>query len=91
MVLVMLLFISVLFVTPLIVTFGKMHLKYLGLALIFFALTVVAGLWAIKQSRSSTAAIGIILLPFYGAVAGTLGWVFGNLKGSAKWLTRLLG
>ena len=90
MVLVML-FIAVLFVPPLIVTFGKMHRKYLGLALIFFALTVVAGLGVIKQSRSSNAAIGIIFLPFYGAVAGTLGWAFGNLKGSAKWLMRLLG
>ena len=63
----------------------------LGLALIFFALTVATGFWAISKSRSSTAAIGIIFLPFYGSIAGVLGWAFGNLKDSAKWLMRLLG
>ena len=79
------------FVIGMVKLFVAKRRKGLGLALIFFALTVVAGLWVIKQSRSSNAAIGIIFLPFYGAVAGTLGWAFGNLKGSAKWLMRLLG
>ena len=63
----------------------------LGLALIFFALSVAAGYWAICQSCSSTAAIGFIFLPFYGAVAGILGWAFGNLKRSDHRLVRRLG
>jgi len=54
----------------------------LGLALIFFALSVAAGYWAITRSRSSTAAIGILFLPFYGAVAGALGWAGGVLRRS---------
>jgi len=63
----------------------------IGLAIFFFVLFIVAGYSAISKSRSSTAAIGIIFLPFYGAVAGTLGWAFGNLKGSDKRPVRLLG
>ena len=79
------------FVIGMVKLFVAKRRKGLGLALIFFALTVVTGFWAISKSRSSTAAIGIIFLPFYGAVAGVLGWAFGNLKGSAKWLMRVLG
>jgi hypothetical protein len=40
-----------------------------------FALVSAAGLWAILQSRSSTAAIGILFLPIYGgpaAIGGAL-------------------
>jgi hypothetical protein len=49
-----------------------------GLAL--FAASLIAGAWAILQSRSSTAGIGFLFLPAAGALAGALGWAFGNLR-----------
>ena len=83
--------IPLLFLAGLVVLLITKRWDGLGLALIFFALSVAAGYWAICQSCSSTAAIGFIFLPFYGAVAGILGWAFGNLKRSNHRLVRLLG
>jgi hypothetical protein len=50
------------------------------MAVIFFALAIVVGLWAIMQSRSSTAAIGMIFLPMVAVLAGVLAWAFRNLQ-----------
>ena len=61
------------------------------LAFIFFAACLAAGYWAISQSRSSTAAIGIFFLPFYGSAAGVLGWAFGNCWRADQRLRRMLG
>ena len=45
-----------------------------------FAACLAAGAWGILQSRSSTAGIGFLFLPAAAALAGTLGWAFGNLR-----------
>lgn len=60
-----------------------------GSALGFFVLAVATGFWAIIQSRSSTAGIGIIFLPSFGAAAGALGWGFGKLRTADKKSHRL--
>ncbi len=47
-------------------------------SLIFFAVAVTVGYWSIIQSRSSTAALGFLWLPFLGTIVGFLGLVFGR-------------
>jgi hypothetical protein len=56
----------------------------LGLSLFFFAVAVMTGVWAIAQSRSSTAGIGLIGIPLLGALAGFLGLAFGRYRVSAE-------
>ena len=58
-----------------------------------FFLTCVAGYWSITQSRASTAGIGILFLPGFGAIAATLAWLFARFRlhpsiliRSAAWL-----
>jgi len=46
------------------------------IAALFFCITIAAGYWSIAQSRSSTAGIGFLFLPGYGAIAAVLAWVF---------------
>ena len=53
-------------------------------SLVFFSLAVATGFWAIVQSRSSTAGIGIIVLPLFGAAAGFLGLGFERWRFSAE-------
>lgn len=53
-----------------------------GLSVLFFALAAGSGYWAITQSRSSTAGIGMIGLPFIGALGGFLGLAFGRWRSS---------
>src|SRR3989337_297427 len=50
----------------------------IGVSLLFFALTFGAGYWAITQSRSSTAALGFLWLPFVSVIVGFLGLAFGR-------------
>lgn len=50
----------------------------IGISLLFFALTFGAGYWAITQSRSSTAALGFLWLPFVSVIVGFLGLAFGR-------------
>jgi len=83
--------IPLLLVAGLIRLFVKKRRDGLYLAQLFFALSVAVGFWAISRSRSSTAAVGIFLLPFYGSVAGALGWACGNLVRSNKCRMRILG
>ena len=52
----------------------------LGLSLFFFAASVATGVWAILQSRSSTAAIGFLGIPLLGGLAGLLGLAFGRWR-----------
>ena len=47
-------------------------------SLVFFAVAFAAGYWAITQSRSSTAALGFLWLPFMCASVGLLGLAFGR-------------
>lgn len=55
----------------------------LMLSLLFFSITVVIGFWSIFQSRSSTAGIGVLFLPFYGCISGAFAWGYANLKKSS--------
>ncbi len=56
----------------------------LGLSFLFFATAVMTGIWAIAQSRSSTAGIGMLGIPLAGALAGFLGLVFARWRTSAE-------
>lgn len=63
--------------------------RYRGLALAvsLCVLTILIGLWAIFQSRSSTAAIGILFLPFYGVFSGSMAWLHRQLvRAERSWL-----
>lgn len=63
----------------------------LGLALSMCILTIVVGVWAIFQSRASTAAIGILFLPFYGLFAGAMAWGYKNLQHCERKVFHFLG
>ena len=63
----------------------------LALSLAVFAGTLVAGAWAILQSRSSTAAIGFIFLPILATVAGGLVLAFGASRRATNSALRVLG
>jgi hypothetical protein len=67
--------------------------RYQGLwfALIICLATLLIGVWAIFQSRSSTAGIGLLFLPFYGLFAGLMGWLSSNLRKAQPKILRLLG
>ena len=55
-----------------------------GVSVLFCALAVGSAYWSITQSRSSTAAIGFIFLPFVGALGGFLGLAFGRWRSSPE-------
>jgi hypothetical protein len=63
---------------------AKRSWRGIGISLLFFALGAGSGLWAIFQSRSSTAGIGIIGIPFIGALSGFLGLAFGRWRSSTE-------
>lgn len=70
----------------------------LAISALFFLLTCGIGFWSITQSRSSTAGIGILFLPFYGCVSGAFAWGFAILRKSSDvkrksgaWLLLLMG
>lgn len=67
--------------------------KRRGLLISFalFAATLAAGVWGIFQSRSSTAAIGLIFLPVIAGTAGLLGLAYGRSRDSTAWPARHLG
>lgn len=54
-------------------------------------LTALIGLWAIFQSRSSTAAIGVLFLPFYAVFSGVFAWLHRHLLGAGRKPWRWLG
>jgi hypothetical protein len=54
------------------------------LSLFFLAVAVTTGVWAIQQSRSSTAGIGFLWIPMMGAFAGFLGLAFGRWRVSPE-------
>ena len=56
----------------------KKRPKGIATSLIFFAVAVTVGYWSIIQSRSSTAALGFLWLPFLGTIVGFLGLAFGR-------------
>jgi hypothetical protein len=69
----------------------KADRKGLELSVLFFAVVAVTGIWAIFQSRSSTAGIGVIGIPMIGAVAGFLGLAFGRWRESPDPIRRVGG
>jgi hypothetical protein len=85
------LFIPAAYIICLIVLFFTKRRRGLAISLIFCGLAIATGLWAIWQSRSSTAGIGVLLLPFVGMLAGILGWLFRNLQTAKHLALRLLG
>jgi len=56
----------------------------IGVSLLFGAVAAATGMWAIFQSRSSTAGIAIIGIPMTAAFAGFLGLAFGRLRTSTN-------
>lgn len=54
----------------------------IGISVLFFVLAAGSAFWAITQSRSSTAGIGFLGLPFIGAIGGFLGLAFGRWRSS---------
>lgn len=61
---------------------AKRSPRGIGISLLFFALAAGSALWGIFQSRSSTAGIGLIGIPFIGALSGFLGLAFGRWRSS---------
>ena len=62
----------------------KRSWKGIGLSVLLCVLSGGTALWAIFQSRSSTASIGIIGIPFIGALGGFLGLGFGRWRSSTE-------
>lgn len=60
-----------------------------GLSLLFAAIAGATGVWAIFQSRASTAGIGMLAIPMAGAIAGFLGLAFARWRRSAEPLHRV--
>ena len=56
----------------------------LALSLLFAAVAVMTAIWAINQSRSSTAGIAFLGIPLMGALGGFLGLAFGRYRTSAN-------
>ena len=58
--------------------------QVVGLSVLFFAASVATAIWAIDQSRSSTAGIAFLALPLLGAVGGFPALAFGRYRSSAN-------
>ncbi len=83
--------IPIVFLVLAVILYVKRKRRGVMLAMVFFALAIAAGLWAIMQSRSSTAGIGVIFLPMVAVLPGFLAWAFRNLQDSRKLVLRMLG
>ncbi len=78
------------YLVALVTLFIKRRRTGLLISLFFFVTAISAGTWAIFQSRSSTAGLGILILPFVGVAAGALAWGFANLRHAPKLPLRIL-
>jgi hypothetical protein len=85
------LLLPILFLVAVVILFVMRKRRGVGLAVVFFATTLAAGLWAIMQSRSSTAGIGVLFLPMVAVLPGFLAWAFRNLQVSGNAGLRILG
>lgn len=65
----------------------KGEAKHLVPAFIAFVLACGVGAWAIFQSRSSTAAIGLIFLPFFALIPALGGWLASYFRHKSQWLS----
>ncbi|HEX3534217.1 MAG TPA: hypothetical protein VHT23_08340 [Gemmatimonadaceae bacterium] len=59
------------------------------LSLLFSAVAIATAIWAIDQSRSSTAGIAFLGIPLMGAIAGFPALAFGRYRSAAEPSTRL--
>jgi hypothetical protein len=76
------------YLTLLVVMLAKRDHRGLGLSLLFAALAVITGMWAINESRASTAGIGVLGIPMLGSLAGLLALAFARLRQSPEPLHR---
>ncbi len=60
-------------------------------SLILATLAIATGVWAITQSRSSTAGIGFLFLPGLAALAGLLGLLYGRWRSSPETPRKVIG
>ena len=72
------------FLATLVILTFKRDVRGVGLGLVFFALTILAGWWDITRSRASTAGIGFLFLPLTAAIAGFGGLAFGRWRRSTS-------
>ena len=77
------------YVVVLITLLVRREPRGVGLSVLFCAVSVATGIWSITQSRSSTAGLGFLVLPLFGALAGFLGLAFGRYRSSAQPAHRL--
>src|SRR5215210_8093076 len=61
---------------------AKRDTKGIVISIVLCVLAASSALWAITQSRSSTAGIGMLGLPLIGALGGLLGLGFGRWRSS---------
>jgi hypothetical protein len=85
-----LLLIPIVFLVAAVALFVMRKRRGLVMAVVFFALAIAAGFWTIMQSRSSTAAVGVIFLPMVAVLPGFLAWAFRALQYSANAALRVL-
>ena len=71
-----------------IVMLARKDRRGLGLSIFFAAAAVATGMWAINESRASTAGIGVLGIPMMGSLAGLLALAFGRLRPSPEPLHR---
>ena len=76
------------YLTLLVVMLAKRDYRGLGLSLLLAVAAVVTGMWAITESRASTAGIGVLGIPMLGSLAGLLALAFGRLRLSPEPLHR---
>lgn len=69
----------------------KRDARGLGLSLFFFSASLATGVWAILQSRSSTAGIGFLGIPLLGGLAGFLGLAFGRWRTDSEPARKIFG
>ncbi len=71
----------------------KKNTRGIATSLFFFLVAATVGYWSIVQSRSSTAALGFLWLPFLSAMVGFLGLIFGRWarESPAREPRRILG
>lgn len=70
--------------------FSQPRKRGIGVGALFYLISIVVGVWAISRSRSSTAGIGVLFLPFPAALSGLLGVLFWKFRTEASKTLRKL-
>lgn len=76
--------IPIAYLVVLVTLLAKRSRRGIGISILFCVLAAGTAYWSITQSRSSTAGIGFIGLPFIGALGGFLGLAFGRWRSSTE-------